>query len=213
MPYNRSHVRAFLNAAEVSLFASSIGAELKALGPADLQRRLTRARTLRDKYRDLLRRQKLKTRERTGSKRGTTGNANERTAKKAAAFDQALKRFEAQAKAQRGAPAATKARAKPAAKKTRAAPRSEPAVVVLRRALEAKNAALAARAEAGALAADPGAPAQRRLGRGGAGIGVTPPDVRAAVVESRQAAANLKPIQGHTSSQVRLAQAKRDQRG
>jgi hypothetical protein len=37
--------------------------------------------------------------------------------------------------------------------------------------------------------------------------------VRAAVVESRQAAANLKPIQGHISSQVRLDQAKRDQRG
>jgi hypothetical protein len=211
MPYNRSHVRAFLNAAEISLFASSVGAGLKALGAAELQRRLVRARTLRDKYRDLLRRQKLKTRERTGSKRGSTGNANERTAKKAAAFDQALKRFEAQAKALRAAPAAApKARAK----KSPAKPRGEAAAVVLRRALEAKNAALAARAETAGQALSSKAPAQlRNAGPGGAGIAATPPDVRAAVVESRQAAANLKPIQGHISSQVRLDQAKRDQRG
>lgn len=249
MPYNRAHVRDFLNAGEIALFESSIGPALKQLAAAELQRRIVRARNLRDKYRDLGRRQALKTRARTGSKKGPGGNANERTAKKAVALDEALKRFEAQAKATRVRDAAA-GRARTTAKKatttgtgaagkktagktpsgkassgkatsakkaagkkaagSRAAPRSsqrvEPAAVVLRRALEKKQAALDARAGPVLPHGDKGAAAAS------GGVGPTPPDVRAAAVVSRQNAANLKPIQGHTSTQVRQAQAKRDQR-
>ncbi len=101
MPYNRIQARRFLSASEIELFESSLGASRKALGPADLRRHLKRARTLRDKSRDLLQRQKLATRARTGSKWGKTGHANERTAQKAAAFSEALQRFEDEASARR----------------------------------------------------------------------------------------------------------------
>jgi len=98
MPFNRNHVNGFLAKTEIDLFVSSLGADLKGLKANDVQRRIERTRKLRDKYRDLLKRQKLATRARTGTKMGS-GNANERTEKKAKAFDEALGRFEAQAKA------------------------------------------------------------------------------------------------------------------
>ena len=98
MPFNRNHVNGFLAKTEIDLFVSSLGADLKGLKANDVQRRIERTRNLRDKYRDLLKRQKLATRARTGTKMGS-GNANERTEKKAKAFDEALGRFEAQAKA------------------------------------------------------------------------------------------------------------------
>ncbi len=97
MTNDRDQTRSFLSTAETELFESSLGASCKVLGTADLHRRLERTRALRDKARDLLQRQKLATRARTGTKRGVTGHANERTAEKAAALDEALKRFEAEA--------------------------------------------------------------------------------------------------------------------
>lgn|GEM_PF-2100336 len=55
-------MRAFLNETEIDLFVSSLGADVKALTAADVQRRRVRTRKLRTKYRDLLQRQKLATR-------------------------------------------------------------------------------------------------------------------------------------------------------
>ncbi|MEO8079557.1 MAG: hypothetical protein ABI641_03440, partial [Caldimonas sp.] len=87
-----------------------------------------------------------------------------------------------------------------------------PAATVLREALEKKHAAEAVRA---AVAA----PSHHAKGSAGAtgvapgGLGPTPPAVRSKVVASRMHEANLEHIQGHTSTQVRQAQAKRDQRG
>ena len=97
MPYNRVHVRSFLAKSEIDLFESSLGPNLMAMSETALKRHIERTRKLRDKNRDLLRRQKLATRARTGSKLGKSGGANERTAKKAVAFDEALSRFETQA--------------------------------------------------------------------------------------------------------------------
>lgn len=248
MPYNRHHVRAFLSASEIELFESSLGTELKSLGAAALKRQLKRTRTLRDKSRDLLQRQKLASRARTGSKLGKSGAANERSVKKAAALDEALTRFEkalakseaadargksagqkkdkgsSAAASQRGAkpakkspqptstpksPAKKAAAKKVAAKKAVAKPkqRKVPAAVMLRQALQKKQAAEAATTGPGGKAS------RRRTGPSDGAILPTPPDVRAAAVDSRLDAANLAHIQGHTSTQVRKAQAKRDQRG
>jgi hypothetical protein len=44
-------------------------------------------------------------------------------------------------------------------------------------------------------------------------VGATPPNVRAAVVASRLEDSGHARVQGHTGTQVRKAQAKRDQRG
>lgn len=125
MSFNRNHVRAFLAKTEIDLFESSLSADLKALSATEVQRRIDRTRKLRDKYRDLLRRQKLATRARTGSKRGISGEANERTAKKAKAFEETLTRFEAQAKhlAAAAKKAAAKSKKSPAKAKSAATPK------------------------------------------------------------------------------------------
>lgn len=227
MPFNRNHVRAFLAKTEIDLFESSLGADLKALSALDVQRRIDRARSLRDKYRDLLRRQKVATRTHTGSKGGNAGDANERTAKKAKAFDETLARFEAQAKhlgaaAKKAAmkmkkPSTTKSAAttkvaptKPA-KKRPPTTQLVPAAVMLRDVLQKKRSA-----EALALATRPTrshkAPALPPAAPIG-GLGATTPDVRAAVVASRLEQSGMARIQGHTGTKVRQAQAKRDQRG
>lgn len=222
MSFNRNHVRAFLAKTEIDLFESSLGADLKTLTAADVQRRIDRTRKLRTKYRDLLQRQKLATRARTSSKEGTSGEANERTAKKAKAFDETLARFEAHAQhleaaekkaaasSKRTAKAGSTATRKTAAKKRPAKRKLVPAAVMLREVLEKKRDAATS-----ALAAQPTrsskAPASSTASVGG--VGATPPHVRAAVVASRLEQSSLKRIQGHTGTKVRMAQAKRDHRG
>lgn len=201
MPYNRIQVQAFLTKPEVDLFESSLAGSIKLLAPAALNRRIERARTLRDKYRDLLQRQKLATRSRTGSKGGTSGHANERTDQKAVALDEALKRFESEA-ARRDASAA-KSAAKGAA--------PVPARVALRKALEIKQSRDPRRAGATKPARSSKAPAVSPAGAADA-ANSTPPAVERAAVASQLADANLSHIQGHTSTQVRRSQAKRDNR-
>jgi|GEM_PF-1109391 len=222
MSFNRNHVRSFLAKTEIDLFESSLGVELKALTAADVQRRIDRTRKLRDKYRDLLQRQKLATRARTASKAGSSGEANERTAKKAKAFEEALARFEGHARhlevtekkaatrSKNSLGAGSIATRQTAAKKRLPKRRPVPAAVILQEALGKKR-----DAEAAALAAPPTrsrkAPAAFTVSV--AGVGATPPDVRAAAVASRLDQSGLKRIQGHIGTQVRMAQAKRDHRG
>jgi hypothetical protein len=94
MSFNRNHARALLTGAELELFNLSLGDAAEELPPRTLVAKIGRTRRLRDKYRDLLRRQKLAIRERTGSKRGASGVANVRTQQKAELFQEALARFE-----------------------------------------------------------------------------------------------------------------------
>ncbi|MBN9409824.1 MAG: hypothetical protein J0H69_11805 [Burkholderiales bacterium] len=89
-----TQARNILTAPELDLFAHSRTEGLKALTPARLRAKLVRARALRDKYQDLYRRQSLASRERTASKRGASGEANERTQAKAAVFAEVIDRFE-----------------------------------------------------------------------------------------------------------------------
>jgi hypothetical protein len=96
MTYNRLHARALLNASELALFERSVGNALADLTPLQLRREVKRASTLRDKCRDLLRRQKLATRSRTGSKSGTSGDANARTQQKVKLFEEVLQRLNRQ---------------------------------------------------------------------------------------------------------------------
>jgi hypothetical protein len=222
MSFNRNHVRAFLAKTEINLFESSFGADLKALTAADVQRRIDRTRKLRTKYRDLLQRQKLATRARTANKAGTRGDANERTAKKAKAFDETLARFEAHARHLEAAGRKVAVRSKSTTKvgstatqKTTAKKRPTkrklvPAAVMLREVMEKNR-----NAETSALAALPtrSRKAQALSAASIGGVGATPPDVRAAAVASRLDQSGLKRIQGHTGTQVRMAQAKRDHRG
>jgi hypothetical protein len=258
MAYNRVQVRSLLSDSETPLFESSLGASCKALGPIDLRHSLKRARTLRDKARDLLRKQRLATRARTGSKGGIGGVANERTAEKVTVFEEIIARFEAEAarreapakesSARRRTPAAAPAMRKAAAgtgkakttpaKKVNTAPRktaakkavnekaaktttaggaapspARPAAKVLREALVKKKAARGGQAPGAKAAGGAKAPARGNEAAPVGGVRATEPSTRARAVSSRLADSNLSHIQGHTSTQVRRGQAKRDQKG
>lgn len=98
MPYNRVSARKLLNAGEYELFEASTAAALKELAEPRLRQKIERARKLRDKYADLLRRQKISTRRRTGAKAGKSGVANARTGQKQQVFAEVLERFEGRLK-------------------------------------------------------------------------------------------------------------------
>jgi hypothetical protein len=95
MAYNRHQARPLLTKQEFQLFEASLSDKVGSLSAPQLRAKIDRARGLADKYRDLFRRQARATREKTGSGRGMTGAANERTEKKAQIFGEALARFEA----------------------------------------------------------------------------------------------------------------------
>ena len=135
MAYNRNQARALTNASEYELFTTSLADAITALTPAQLRGKVTRTRNLRDKNTDLFRRQSLSVQETSGSKRGRTGAANQRTEQKAKLFDETLKRYEnrlakltAAADSAGGSAAAKGSAAKPkVAKPAAAKPRAKPA--------------------------------------------------------------------------------------
>ena len=95
MAYTLTQVRPLLNAAELELFDQSRADPIKGLTPARLAGKVKRARTLRDKYRDLYRRQTVAVRGEDASGRPADGSDNERTQRKADIFQEVLERFEA----------------------------------------------------------------------------------------------------------------------
>lgn len=94
MAYTLTQARALLTATELNLFDHSRAAPIKALTPARLRSKITRARALRDKYRDLYRRQTVATRGVPARQRAPAGGDNERTKRKAELFAEVLTRFE-----------------------------------------------------------------------------------------------------------------------
>jgi hypothetical protein len=82
------------SAAELSLVKAALAPALRKLDEKQLAAYLTRARRARDKHRDLLQRQRLDSRDRTGQKAGRSGDANARTRAKAELFQEVLERFE-----------------------------------------------------------------------------------------------------------------------
>lgn len=94
MPTERTTARKLLSSAEFELFEASRRDGICVLSGAELKRKVERTRRLRDKYRDLYKRQRLAMRELTGTKRGNSGAANARTKVKAAIFQDLLTRFQ-----------------------------------------------------------------------------------------------------------------------
>lgn len=95
MAYTLTQARPLLNAAELELFNQSRAEPIKGLTPQDLSAKVKRARTLRDKYRDLYRRQTVAVRSEDPAARPADASDNERTQRKADIFQQVLERFEA----------------------------------------------------------------------------------------------------------------------
>jgi hypothetical protein len=82
---------------ELALVASARGEELKALTPKRLLTKVTRARGLRDKFRDLARRQAREGRGKAPPRKLQPAQGNARTVEKAELFGEVLRRFEARA--------------------------------------------------------------------------------------------------------------------
>ncbi len=112
MAFTRSHATSLLNQAEMGLFDDSRANSLRGLSANELGKRIERARKARDRARDLLQRQKLASRSRTGSKRGVSGQANQRSKRKAELLAEILGRFEDQLKGVEKAGAAVKPKPK-----------------------------------------------------------------------------------------------------
>ena len=196
MAYNRRHARGLLSASELPLFECSVGEALSGWNAAQLRQKIKRACTLRDKYRDLLRRQKLATRERTGTKSGVLGNDNARTEQKVKLFEEVQQRLEGR-------------QAKLAAAETRLASQAERALAlaVTRKALVGKGKVVAAKRPSSkreAVAAAARSPKAR--------VGLTSEKASAAARRSQLAGSRSKVIQTHIAAQGRRQQAVRDKR-
>lgn len=124
MPITRAKATSLLNQKEMALYDDSRANALRKLDEKAVAARIKRARDARDRSRDLVQRQKLSSRDRTGNKRGTSGQANQRSKDKAELMTDILRRFEARLKeANREQKAESKAsgktaQAKKAAKRT-----------------------------------------------------------------------------------------------
>lgn len=190
MPNERATARKLLSSAEFELFEASRRDGICVLSAAELKRKVERTRRLRDKYRDLYKRQRLAMRDLTGTKRGNSGAANARTKEKAAIFQELLSRFQARYDRLTAPP-------KPAAKK---APRKTAAKTSAAR---GPRRIVSAKAPA-ATAAAAGAPI------GSSGF-MNP---RAKLTETRLRAHKSRgvSINAHIRAQGRRNQAKRDRR-
>ncbi|MBP7454013.1 MAG: hypothetical protein KA914_14610 [Ottowia sp.] len=96
MSYSLRQALPLLTKPELSLFESSRPPAIKELSAKQLATKITRTRALRDKYRDLYRRQSVQTQERSGAQRKPLGGENERTSAKAEILAEVLGRLEAQ---------------------------------------------------------------------------------------------------------------------
>lgn len=122
MTITRAKATRLLNATEMGLYDDSRANSLRGHTDAKLARLITRARTARDRARDLEKRQRLASRTSTGSKSGRGGQANARTGEKAGLLTDILARLETRqtdkAKADRAAAKAAAPASKRATKKT-----------------------------------------------------------------------------------------------
>jgi hypothetical protein len=194
MAFNRNHARPLCSDAEYKLFTASLGDEICDLTPAQLRSKIQRTRRLRDKYRDLLKRQRLANRARTGTKKGDRPATNTRTADKAKLFDEALGRFEA--RHEKLAAAAERDAARKAAKAALAA-----------RSAERKN---AAKTRAANAVKGKGKGKGRASGAAPAGYASESARVAARGKLARDVRAGAR--KGHKSAAGKRTQAKRDRR-
>lgn len=124
MSFTLRQVQPLLTKPELELFQASRATAVKALTARQLTARITRARALRDKYRDTYRRQTVATRTGPAGARASKGGENARTDVKAEVLADVLSRFEAQlAKVESAAPP-VRAHNAPGAPATRTNPKA-----------------------------------------------------------------------------------------
>jgi hypothetical protein len=219
MALNRIQAARLLSEKEMALFEGSLSDQAPRMSDKELQSQIRRVRTQRDKYQDLLRRQRVSTRERTGTKSGSSGLANARTGQKVQVFSEALERLEKQqARRERSAErAAAPARGRHASRPTASKAADKTTVrSAVKSALEARSGGQRAGRDGAGTSGKPlarrssKAPAQGPSGRSAA----------SAAAESPPAVPHDKRVQemgqqrtlAHVSSNTRRQQARRDSR-
>ena len=133
MSYTLRQVQPLLTQPELELFQASRAGAVKDIALRRLASKIQRARALRDKYRDVYRRQTVQTRTGAPKTRKPLGGENTRTQTKSDIMEDVLKRFEAQhdklLRQKDAAVSSTSAqrtsRAKPAPRKTASTPRQK----------------------------------------------------------------------------------------
>jgi hypothetical protein len=96
MAITRITAQRLCTAPEFELFEASLPPSAKQLTPGRLRQKVTRARRLRDKYRDLAKRQRLEARGKRAPQRARPAQGQENTERKAQLFQETLERFETQ---------------------------------------------------------------------------------------------------------------------
>lgn len=193
MAYTLTQARVLLTAAELAVFDQSRAGPVKELTATRLRGKVTRARALRDKYRDLYRRQSVATRKAAAGKRAAAGGDNERTAKKATVFEEVLERFEARL-AQLDAKEAKESGVAPKARAVKAAPAKTKNTTKVTKPAVRKT---AAKAEPAPTAATKKAPAKKSRKPA-----AKPMSLKTAVkqaLELKHAALAAVPVQEHSS--------------
>jgi hypothetical protein len=198
MPYNSATAKKLLTSSEYELFQASLAREVQGLTDARLRSKIARTRNLRDKYRDLLRRQKLALRDRGVSKGGRSGVANARTEQKRQLLDEALQRFEERLRRVTA---------------DRAGARRRPAKKTLKEALAKKREARASQSKGRGRRVSPKAPARKPRRSAGSEGGTGSERAREARHEMQFQSSLARPIQAHVRASGRRAQARRDRRG
>ena len=195
MAYNRLQASRLLSRSEMEVFLASLSDRLAALTAAEVRAMIRRARAMRDRAQDLVRRQALEAGARTGSRTGASGQVNRRSAEKLTAMSQALKRFEERSRQLDLA-------------KERAARKTAAAAQRLR--LSNKRSAAAGPARQAGLGPEARG---RRSPREDTPAGRKSESAREARPSMRFKAAGNQRIQAHISSAGRRSQARRDGRG
>ena len=225
MTFTHSQATQLLSSSEMELFNASQAAGLAKLSGAQLKANVHAARTARDKFQDLLRRQRLESRDRTGHKDGASGDDNARTEQKLQALTEVLHRFEAHmatngsdAAATAGTTGTTKksktsnAKDAPETQKTPETPET-PApslgglMADVRSALEHKKELTAAHSASGTPAGNTHA---NDIAMQGSLHSGTSESARQARHQAHFQETGSAAVQGHTSTQIRRDQAKRD---
>jgi hypothetical protein len=96
MAISRTTARRLCTKPEFELVEASFAPHVKTLSPARLRQKVARTRRLRDKYRDLARRQRLEARGKRSPQRARPAQGHDNTDRKATLFQEVLDRFEAQ---------------------------------------------------------------------------------------------------------------------
>jgi hypothetical protein len=96
MAISRSTAARLCTKPELELVEASFPPDVRQLTPGRLRQKVERTRRIRDKYRDLSKRQRLESRGKTDARRSRPAQGNANTERKATLFDETLGRFEKQ---------------------------------------------------------------------------------------------------------------------